>query len=392
MALLFFAGFGWLIGKNLFSANLAAPITTLPDGSANLDPTFQIKMEIDDFIRCVDLQSDGKILIGGGFETIDSVESARVGRLNSDGTFDKEFAASANNVVYCIAGQEDGKVVIAGDFTNVSGVDCKGVARLDARGILDPGFKLLNDLEGNVRAILVQSDGKIVVAGQFARIHGEKKSRIARLNSDGTLDETFKGAANNVIWTLAGQRDRKILIGGDFTIAGSGRRNRIARLNRDGELDANFSAGSGANGGIFAIAVQYDGKILIGGDFTEFNQRPRNRVARLDPDGSLDATFNPGPGPNNGIRALALQRDQKIVLGGAFKFFNDTELSHIARLHPNGSLDESFATGAGFSDGVRILQVQKDGKILAAGGFTSYNGVACSRIVRLRGTSIKAKK
>ena len=391
LALLFFAGFGWLVGKKVFSIGTVTPVTTLPDGSANLDPTFQTKTVIDDFIRCVDLQAEGKILVGGGFETIDSIESKRVGRLNADGKLDTQFAAAANNVVYCIAGLENGKIVMAGDFTEINGDNCKGIARLNADGTRDTGFNVLSDIEGNVRAILVQSDGKTVVAGHFTRIHGTTKNRIARLNTDGTLDESFIGAANNVIWTLADQRDRKILIGGDFTIVGSARRNRIARLNRDGDVDQDFAPGSGANGWVHAIAVQIDRKILIGGDFTEFNGRPRNRVARLDPDGSLDLTFTPGAGPDSGIRALAVQRDQKILLGGGFRFFNDTQRSHIARLNPSGSLDESFAPGAGFSDAVRVLQVQRDGKILVAGGFTNYNGVAVSRIVRLRGTSVKGK-
>ncbi|MEO6033851.1 MAG: delta-60 repeat domain-containing protein, partial [Verrucomicrobiota bacterium] len=198
--------------------------------------------------------------------------------------------------------------------------------------------------------------------------------------------------ANNLIWALAGQSDHKILVGGTFTMSDSLRRNRIARLTADGELDNEFATGAGANGSVHAIVIQSDGKIVLGGDFTEFNGRPRNRVARLDADGSLDATFNPGAGPDSGIRALALQADEKIVLGGVFKFFNDTQLNHIARLNVNGSLDESFAPGTGFNDVVRNLQVQKDGKILAVGHFTNYNGVACNRIVRLRGTSVKGKK
>ena len=138
--------------------------------------------------------------------------------------------------------------------------------------------------------------------------------------------------------------------------------------------------------------MQDDERIVIGGDFTEFNGRPRNRIARLDSDGKLDETFNPGAGPDSGIRAIALQRDQKILLGGVFNYFNDTPLNHIARLNVNGSVDLSFQPGEGFNDVVRAIGIQPDGKILAAGHFTNYNGVACSRIARLRGTSVGAKK
>ena len=381
--------FGLMIGKKIFSTTVGTPITSIPDGSANLDPTFQTRIVIDNFIRCVELQPDGKILIGGGFETIDALESKRIGRLNANGTLDKDFAAAANSVVNWIVRQEDGKIVLAGDFTNINGSECKGVARLATDASLDP---LRSDIEGNLHAILVQSDGKIVVAGYFTTVRSVKKSRLARLNPDGSLDESFKGDANSVIWTLADQLDHKILIGGDFTTSHLVPMNRIARLNPDGELDKEFASGAGANGRVCAIAVQSDGKILLGGDFTEFNKRPRNRVARLDTDGSLDATFTPGTGPDKGIRTLVLQPDQKIVVGGVFEFFNDTQLNHIARLNANGSLDESFVPGTGFNDEVRTLRMQKDGKILAAGNFTNYNGVACNRIVRLRGTSVKGKK
>ncbi|MEO6033956.1 MAG: protein kinase, partial [Verrucomicrobiota bacterium] len=95
LALILFAGFGWMIGKKVFSTNAGIPISSMPDGSASLDPAFQTRKAIDDFIRCVAVQPDGKILIGGGFETVDTLESKRVARLNADGTLDKNFVAGA---------------------------------------------------------------------------------------------------------------------------------------------------------------------------------------------------------------------------------------------------------------------------------------------------------
>ena len=194
-----------------------------------------------------------------------------------------------------------------------------------------------------------------------------------------------------MIWPTALQPDKRLLVGGDFGQIDGVKRNRIARLNSDGKIDNSFDPGNGANGWVYAMAIQDDGRIVIGGDFTVFNGRPRNRIARLDTDGSLDATFNPGAGPDSGIRAIAIQSDQKILLGGVFQYFNDISLDHIARLNGNGSVDMSFVPGTGFDDTVRCLEVQKDGKILAAGHFTNYNGVASSRIARLQGSSAKKK-
>ncbi|MEO6181575.1 MAG: delta-60 repeat domain-containing protein, partial [Verrucomicrobiota bacterium] len=392
VGLIILAAVGWLIGKLVFS-NGVPPITSLPDGSALLDPTFQTKTIIDNFIRTIAVQADGKIVLGGGFEIVDGIESKHIARLNADGTFDKNFAASLNNVLYSVViAPSDGKILLGGDFTDVSGQVCKSIARLASDGSVDPEFHRWTDTEGSLRSISVQTDRKIIIAGSFKLIQGAKKNHIARLNSDGSLDENFKGEANGVIWPVTFQSDDKILIGGDFNAVDGVKRHRIARLNSDGHVDKDFNPGGGANGWVYAIAVQNDGRIVIGGDFTEFSGRPRNRVARLESDGSLDATFTPGAGPDNGIRSVVIQGDQKILLGGVFKYFNDVPLNHIARLNFNGSVDTSFDSGTGFNEVVRALALQKDGKILVAGHFTNYNGMACNRIARLRGASVKTKK
>ena len=380
-----------IIAKLVFSGAVP-PITSIPDGSAAMDPTFQTKATIDNFIRSVAVQPDGKIVLGGGFENVDGVECKRIARLNADGTFDKDFAAALNNIVYSVAVQNDGKILLGGDFTDVSGQVCKGVARLASDGSFDPEFRRTTDTAGTIRTISLQPDGRILIAGDFQMIEGVKKNHIARLKADGSLDERFKADANGVIWPVTIQSDDKILIGGDFTTVGGVKRHRIARLNSDGQLDQEFDTGTGANKWVYAIAVQKDGRIVIGGDFTEFNGRPRNRVARLESDGSLDATFTPGAGPDSGIRSIVIQADQKILLGGVFKYFNDTPLNHIARLNFNGSVDASFDSGIGFDHVVRTLALQKDGKILVAGHFTNYNGVACNRIARLQGATAKVKK
>lgn len=390
-ALIVFATVGWGIGKLVFRNSETTIQSSRPDGSAAFDPKFQSKTVIDNFIRCFVVQPDGKIVIGGGFESINNFESKRVARLNADGSFDQDFAASINSVLYCVALQEDGKILVGGDFTEVSGQPTKGVARLLGDGSLDPGFQLQSAMDGSLRSIVVQPDGKIIVAGTFTKIHGVKKNRIVRLKSDGTLDESFKGGANGVIWTMALQSNGKILLGGDFNLINGAKRNRIARLDSDGAIDNSFNPGVGANNWVYAIVVQDDGRIIIGGDFTEYNGRPRNRVARLESDGSLDATFTPGAGPDSGIRSVALQEDGKFLLGGIFKYFNDTPRNYLARLNVNGSIDMSFDPGAGFNDLVRCVGVQPDGKILVAGHFTNYNEIASSRMARLRGTSVKSK-
>ncbi len=390
-ALLVLAAIGWLIGKQVFSNGVPA-VTSVPDGTASLDPAFQTKTSIDNFVRSVAVQADGKIVLGGGFENVEGIECKRIARLNADGSFDKNFAAALDNVLYAVVAQNDGKILLGGDFNDVSGQVCKSVARLANDGSLDNEFHRLTDMEGTIRSICLQPDGKILVAGSFQAIPGAKRNHLARLKADGSLDAAFKAGANGVIWPVVVQSDDKILIGGDFNTVDGVKLHRIARINPDGQVDKDFNPGAGANKWVYAIAVQKDGRIVIGGDFTEFNGRPRNRVARLESDGSLDATFNPGAGPDSGIRSIIVQADQKILLGGIFRFFNDVPLNHIARLNFNGSVDASFDSGTGFNDVVRTMALQEDGKILVAGHFTNYNGVACSRIARLQGATAKAKK
>jgi uncharacterized delta-60 repeat protein len=182
----------------------------------------------------------------------------------------------------------------------------------------------------------------------------------------GSLDTSFDpgSGANSVVWAIAEQPDGKILIGGDFTIYNGAPRNRIARLNSDGSLDAGFNPGSGANNDVRAMAVQPDGKILIGGWFTIYNGAPRNYMARLNSDGSLDTGFDPGSGANEFLYVVALQPDGKILIGGEFTIYNGAPRNYIARLNSDGSLDTSFDPGSGANEWVWAMAVQPDGKIL----------------------------
>jgi uncharacterized delta-60 repeat protein len=165
----------------------------------------------------------------------------------------------------------------------------------------------------------------------FARAQGSPGSNDPTFNV--VDDGTNRDGANYAVRALALQPDGKLLIGGDFTTYNGTPRNLIARLNADGSLDASFNPGSGANFEVHALALQSDGKVLIGGTFTSYNGTPRNRIARLNADGSLDASFNPGTGANSSVYALALQPDGKLLIGGAFTAYAFTPRTRLARLH-----------------------------------------------------------
>jgi uncharacterized delta-60 repeat protein len=380
----------WLVfGVSSFEFQSHTVLAAGQDGA--VDPTFKSGSGPNERVLAVAVQLDGKILIGGSFTTYNASARNRIARLNPDGSLDTGFLTTGTGVggeVTAIAVQSDGKILIGGLFTTYNGTTRNGIARLNADGSIDTGF--LNTgtgVVGLLYAIALQPDGKILIGGNFSSYNGSARNRIARLNADGSLDTNFDPGTgtNNSVNTIALQPDGKILIGGYFTTYNGTARNRLARLNADGSLDTGFlNTGAGANSGVLAITRQSDGKILIGGLFTTYNGSARNRIARLNADGSLDTGFlNTGTGANSDVKAIALQPDGKILIGGLFTTYNDTARNRIARLNSNGSLDTNFNPGTGVNDGVFAIALQPDSKMLIGGEFDTYNGVGRNGLARL---------
>jgi uncharacterized delta-60 repeat protein len=349
-------------------------------------------------VNTIAVQSDGKILVGGGFATFNGVTVNRIARLNADGTRDTAYPTNtgtgANDTVNTMAVQSDGKILVGGIFTTFNG-PANRIVRLNADGTRDTAFMTNTGTGANnaVNTFAVQSDGKILVGGTFTQLNNAYPTRIARLNADGTPDTAFTtntgSGANNAVNTFAFQSDGKILVGGGFPTFNSAPAYRIARLNADGTRDTAFTTntGTGANSNVQTIAVQPDGKILVGGLFTTFNGVTVNRIVRLNADGSIDTAFttNTGTGANTTVNTIAVQSDGKILVGGGFATFNGVTVNRIARLNADGTRDTAFTTntGTGFNSVVNTMAIQSDGKIPVGGGFTTFNGVTVNRIVRL---------
>jgi uncharacterized delta-60 repeat protein len=369
-----------------------------PDGT--IDSTFDPSP--NGFVRTISLQTDGRVLIGGGFNSLTPNGGALVvnkylARLNTDGTLDPSVNPAPNDQIFAIAVQPDNKIVVGGPFYSANsfkGQTRNRIARLEIDGRLDQTLNL-NALGSSVSASAVQSDGKILIGGNFNSVLGVARKNIARLNTDGTLDMTFNPNANDYIDAFAVQPDGKIIVGGFFTaLAPNGgasvTRNHIARLNSDGTLDTTFDPN--ANDLVAALAIQTDGKILLSGLFTALAPNGgglvgRNTLARLNSDGTVDMAFNAVP--NLDVYAIALQADGKILIGGAFTLINgggQFARNFIARLNSDGTVDAGFNPNA--SNRVYVIAVQPDGKIVVGGGFGGFapNGgasVARSCIARL---------
>jgi uncharacterized delta-60 repeat protein len=371
----------WLLTSLLF---LSRVIGQAADGDVDVSFTPNVASEI----YVVAVQLDGKILIGGAFTSVGGRVSRYITRLNADGTLDSGFsAAQANTVVRTIAVQADGKILIGGLFNSVDATTRTGIARLNTDGTLDSGFNP-HVIGGEVDSIAVQVDGKILFGGLFSTINGTACTNIARLNPDGTLDSSFAPNASDAVQGLALQADGKILMCGYFTTVAGTPRNHIARLNADGTLDSSFDPN--ANGSVQGFAMQSDGRIVIDGAFSVVGGMPCNYIARLNADGTPDSTFNPNPNTSSlnvysSVWSIAAQADGKILVGGVFTNISGTARSCVARLNADGSADPGFNPNA--NDGVRSIALQADGRVLIGGTFSTVGGTVCNNIARLLNTS-----
>lgn len=349
---------------------------------------------------------DGKILIAGGYNNFNGNSSVeRITRLNSDGSIDPTFIpATAPNGIgsyndQLVAVQSDGKIL-----ANHSELD---FVRLNTNGTLDTSFSggYFNNV---IHDIAQQSDGKILVCGRFTQYKGlAVPNFIVRLNADGTRDNTFNtfgtgfaGTATPVaIDVMAVQTDGKIIVGGNFETYNGQPQSFLARLNTDGSLDTSFNVTTqfSTGSGVLDLAIQFDGKIIVGGTFTYTSAgQSKYNIVRLNTDGTQDTTFDVGVFSlagytwTCGITTIVPQASGKVIVGGTYTAYNGQPQKGIARLNNDGSLDSTFNTGTGFTDlsffqapEVYCLSMQPDGKIIVSGNFKSYNGQSIIRTARL---------
>lgn len=342
-------------------------------------------------VFCTALQANGQVLIGGGYTTWNGATNRRISRLNADGTLDNTFnfplsaSTGPNSAVNAVEVQPDGKILIAGAFTSFSGVTTRYVARLLPNGTKDVSFDPGTSTSTAVTNMILQPDGKVILGGNFTSFNGTARNRVARVNADGSLDLTFDpgSGANNSVSALALQSDGKILVGGNFGSFNGLPNFRIARLNTDGTVDGTFSTGTGANYIIRTIAVQPDGKILLGGDLTSYAGNSYSRIVRILPSGAIDTTFAIGSGFDNRVSAITVQPDGKVLVGGIFSSYNGTPVNRVVRLNANGTIDNTFVIDSGADDEVRAFLVQPNSRILIAGYFTKLAGTQRNRFARL---------
>ena len=299
-------------------------------------------------------------------------------------TFDPAFSPSPNAELYTVAAQPDGRILIGGNFSAIGNVARSRIARLNADGSVDPSFNA--SVNTTVRVIAVQPDGNVLVGGSFNLAGNLPRNRIARFNAIGAVDEVFNPNLNNSISALAVQADGKIIIGGAFTNVGGTARTGLARLNADGTLDPGFEVSlAGAltvtPNMIEAITLQPDGRILIAGNFNTVAGQIRRGVARLLSSGILDLTFVP-PAFSSNSRGVFVLPDGKLIVHGNFARLTDDTQPFLVRLNPDGSHDPAFSPP--FINGVAWSIVQEPGgKLILSGAFSTVGGIPRNSVVRL---------
>jgi uncharacterized delta-60 repeat protein len=364
-------------GDDRYALNPVQKISRL-NANGSYDSTFFEGARPDDYVGLFTPQNDGKFLIAGIFERVNTFQRSRFTRLNANGSLDTLFnkPTGANNKVGVILPLSNGKILLGGMFTGLNGISCNSIGRLNSNGSTDTTFHAGASAYQEVKAMALQADGKILLGGAFTRFNGVLINRVVRIYPDGALDTTFNpglGATGGDVNAIAIQSDGKIVIAGSFTSYNGVARSRLTRLNINGSIDTSFNIGSGPSGSVNAMAIQADGKVVIGGSFQSYASTGRYRVARVNTNGSLDLTFNNGSLITNDVNAVLIESSGKVYVAGEFSVYLSTNYRRILRLNTDGTVDNTFLalTSSGITN-IYALDQQSDGKLLVGGNM--YDG------------------
>ena len=393
--------------------------------NSNITPTLVPGIRANNLVEHIELQGSGKSIISGYFTTYNNIAKPYVARLNTDLTLDPTFTFAGNQGAMDLAIQSDNKIIAATWSAGFGGTSL-GITRLLPDGAVDTNFNVgglgTQELSGSTnnmgRACSIQTDGKILLGGDFYYYNGVKRLGIVRLYSNGTIDPTFDPTLLNtyyrsVVTGITIQPNGKIILLGFFSPPTSGATGKnIIRLNSDGAIDPTFLAGdtlgSLSYNGVLSVSlyspiakaiIQPNGYIILAGGFSKYNNTNVKCIVRLDSNGNIDPYFYSSIGVERAINDVILEpTSNKLIIGGEFTLFGTTAVKKLIRLNPNGTLDANFSIGTGTTDitstscpycynYVKALKQQPDGKIIVGGKFLTFNGLSATNITRIFGSA-----
>jgi len=370
-----------------------------------LDTTFNVGTGPNAAVMSAATESSGKIVLVGNFTTYSGSSVNRIVRITNSGSRDTTFnvgngfdTLSTNPKNSQVIISPDNSVYVAGTFTQYSGsTNANRIVKIQPSGTIDTSFvtatsSFNNTALGfnNATTVLVKSGSSVLVGGTFTAYKSPTITRGAIIDSTGAISSSFNVGAtgfNGTVRTWATQSDGKILAAGDFTLYSGSATNttRVIRLNRNGSQDPTFVTGTGFNATVADLRVQSDGKIIAVGSFTTYSGSSSSGIVRLNISGTRDTSFNVGTGFTLAAdaRNCKIQSDGKIVVVGAFTTYSGSTQNYITRINTDGTRDTEFNIGTGLNTTAESVILQPDGKILAAGQFTTYSGSTQNRITRI---------
>jgi uncharacterized delta-60 repeat protein len=372
-----------------------------------LDPTFDPGLALSTnywnywTVHAVLPLPGGSVVVGGEFTMASGAARDNIICLLSNGSTDSNFVAritqqGGNASVEALVAQGT-KLLVGGRFDSVNGMVRRGLARLNGDGTLDTTFNPNLGYSAQVEVVVVQPDNRIIVAGSFmANVGASFRQGLARLNADGSLDLSFDAtyAPGGFVYAAALQPDGKLVVGGFFAGSGANCPTNLARLGPNGTLDTNYWPGFDTFGIVYGIAIQADGKAVLAGGFDNVNGVTRYGYARVNLDGTLDASFELKDAGTNlfssggRLRSVAVQSDQKILLGGTYAYYGGGSGERVVRFMPDGTADQAFVSLPCSSGTVETARLQSDGKLLVVGRFDAYGGVPRRGVARRFGDAI----
>lgn len=333
---------GYYIVGDIYFANSNKRILKL-----NTDGTPDLKFDVgltsglifrggEGDVYSVTEQSDEKVIVVGGFNIFKQSDAIRIVRINPDGTIDKTFVTGSgfDGRVYSVVALQNGKIMVAGTFKNYNGNSIGSLVRLNSDGTIDNTFNVLNN-PINYSSFSYSSE-KIAVSPFDGKLYVFSGGKFYRIDQNGLIDPTFSVipfSINLGITTFSFQPDGKIFVG-------------TQRYFNDGKIDDSFKLNQGVSGfdagRITAIAAQADGKVLIGGDFIKYNGIFFNGIVRFNSDGTIDNTFNVGSGLSNSGGSFYvsnfLVEKNSIIVTGYFRRYNNISKVGLVRLNMDGTV------------------------------------------------------
>lgn len=329
-------------------------------------------------VQNVKIYPEGFMFVGE-FNNYSGVSANRIVRTTDTGSIDTSFVYGTGfNQIISDVQKQGGKYIVAGNPTTYSGQSIPNVVRLNSNGTLDTTFSTTSGANSIISNVNLFSNNDILLTGLFTTFSGQTWRRMVKLKSGGTIDTQFSigtGFSSNIN-TAVIQSDDKIIAGGFFTNYSGVSYNRIIRLNSNGSIDNTFNIGTGFNQPVYSLEIQNDGKILVGGNFTSYSGLSITGLTRLNTDGTVDNTFSAYTG--------ATTFRNKLLSDG--KILSVSSFNNPIRLNSDGSLDTTFNTGTGFYNSgsnfaINAINEISPNRYIFVGQFSGYRGILANGVV-----------